>query len=696
MQGNRVQRVHVLRYLIIAAIFCTVCFFYMGKLFYVQISGKQNSYQPTTVTRTVSIPAVRGEIFDRNGNKLVANAYSYDLVISHATFSTLSPLSSNKTCLNLLSALKACDELDAYEQKYFPFEGTYPYYYLSEEVKTLDSIPYYRMVRVISDLGLDKNTTPRQLADYYVNTYQLLATDRDGNRLFSDDEIDAIIRLRYDMDAKRFGATSDYILATALDSSSLLIAYVSELSPVGADFVINVSRSYAYDGYASHILGTVGPIYSEEWEYYNSLGYQMNAVVGKTGCELAFEEYLHGTDGKMEIEIDSTGKVVRETVLTQPISGLNVYLTIDIDLQIAAEDGLAENVQYVVEASNGLLSQGAGCNAGAAVAIDPDTFDVLALASYPTYQLSLYNQSYNAIAANEAKPLLNRALSGLYAPGSTFKLGIATAGLMEGAINDTDTINCSGEYPQGSQWSISCSTYGPSSHRGATTVTRAIAQSCNSFFCETGDRLGIDRIEYYMKKFGFGEDTGLELYNQSGILAGPTYRQENNVGDIWYPGNTWQAAIGQSDNLSSPLQLACYVATISNGGTRYAAHLLHSVYEFGNPEPVFVYGQNNKTVLDSIEGGIPDDVQATVFAGMREVVTSNASINALMDSLPVEAGGKTGTAQTGGECDNALYVGSAPYNAPEIVISVVLEKGYAGSRAARTAAAILGEYYDTD
>ena len=148
--------------------------------------------------------------------------------------------------------------------------------------------------------------------------------------------------------------------------------------------------------------------------------------------------------------------------------------------------------------------------------------------------------------------------------------------------------------------------------------------------------------------------------------------------------------------LDDRLQLACYVATISNGGTRYAAHLLHSVYEFGNPEPVFVYGQNNKTVLDSIEGGIPDDVQATVFAGMREVVTSNASINALMDSLPVEAGGKTGTAQTGGECDNALYVGSAPYNAPEIVISVVLEKGYAGSRAARTAAAILGEYYDTD
>ena len=688
------RRSHFIRYMAVAAVFCLICVIYLGRLFYIQISGRENSYDTGTTTRRVTIQAVRGELYDRNGNPLVTNSYTYDLTLSYSTLMTSGLRRANETCLHLITALRDTGEESKHIEKYFPFDGAYPYYTLTEEAEDSDSIPFYRMRKVLKAIGLDEDATVDEIVKYYISTYDLLATDANDRRVYDDDEVDRLIHLRYDMDAMSFKSTGEYTFAE--NAGLPLMTYVKELALAGVTFRVNVERVYNYPGYASHILGTVGPIYSEEWEYYNEQGYQMNAIVGKSGCELAFEQYLHGSDGELEIEEDANGNIVNVTVITEPVAGSDVYLTIDIDLQIAAEDGLAENVAYVVEKSNGNEASGANCNAGAAVVMDPDTFDVLALASYPTYQLSLYNQSYNAIAANEAKPLLNRALSGLYAPGSTFKLGIATAGLMEGVINDTDTINCSGEYPHGSQWSISCSTYGPSSHRGATTVTRAIAQSCNTFFCETGDRLGIDRIEYYMKKFGFGEDTGLELYNQSGILAGPTYRQENNVGDLWYPGNTWQASIGQSDNLASPLQLACYVATIANGGTRYAAHLLHSVYEFGNPEPIFVYEQNNKTILDSIEGGIPDDVQATVFAGMREVVTSNASINALMDSLPVEAGGKTGTAQTGGECDNALYVGSAPYNAPEIVISVVLEKGYAGSRAARTAAAILGEYYDAD
>lgn len=687
MRFNKDQNNHLWRFLSIAVVFCVVCVFFLAKLFYVQISGKQNSYLPTTTTRTVSLSAVRGEIFDRNGKKLVSNSYSYDLVISHSTFSTLSNHKANQMLHSLISALDVCQEQSSHEQKYFPFEGTYPYYYLSEEAQSQDSIPYYRMLRIISDLGLDQSTTPRELIDHYVNTYALLETDNSGIRLYSDDQIDRIIRLRYDMDARRFNASNNYIFAQSLSPASTLIAYVSELSPIGADFVVNVSRTYEYEGYASHILGTVGPIYSEEWEYYHSLGYQMNAVVGKTGCELAFEDYLHGTDGKMEIEIDSTGRVIRETVLEQPIPGKNVYLTIDIDLQIAAEDGLAENVQYVVDASDGNPLRGSGCNSGAAVAMDPDTFDILAIASHPTYNLMSYNKDYNALAADEARPLLNRALSGQYEPGSTFKLGIAVAGLMDGVISEDESINCSGKYHN----TVGCSTYGSGSHIGSTGLLLAISQSCNSFFCETGSRLGISRVEYYMKKFGFGEETGIELGGKTGILAGPTYRQENNVGDIWYEGHTWNASIGQSDNLASPLQLACYTATLANGGTRYSAHLLHSVYEFGSTEPVFVYRQTKETVLDSFE--IPSDVRATVFAGMRNVVTEHASIHNLMKKLPVEAGGKTGTAQTYTECDNALYVGTAPYQNPEIVISVVLEQGYTGTYAARTASAILNAYY---
>ena len=683
---------HMLRYLIISVVFCAVCVFYLGSLFYVQISGRQNSYQPPT-KKTVSIPAVRGEIFDRNGKKLVSNHYSYDLIISKEAFSTLSPEKANRTCLELLKALKACGEEERHEEKYFPFAGTYPYYYLTDEVAAGDSIAYYRMLRVMEDLKIDGDTEPLDLIDYYVDKYALLATDKSGNRLFSDNDIDAILRIRYDMDALRFSTANPYLFATDLPSTSHLIAYVSELGLTAADFTVNVSRVYEYEGYASHILGTVGPIYAEEWSYYNALGYQMNAIVGKTGCELAFESYLHGTDGEMEIELDANGKVISETVKTEPVAGKNVYLTIDIDLQIAAEDGLEENVLYVVEASNGLPSQGSGCNAGAAVAMDPDTFDILAIASYPTYNLSTYNRDYNALAANEAKPLINRALSGFYEPGSTFKLGIAVAALMEGEIRPDSTFNCTGEYPRGSEWAIECSTYHSGTHGGTTGLLTAIAHSCNSFFCHAGNELGIARIEGYMGKFGFGRSTGLELFSDKGILAGPTYRQEANVGDVWRDGNTWQASIGQSDNLASPLQLACYTATLANGGTRYSAHLLHSVYEFGNPTPIYTYTQTEKTVLDRLE--IPQSVLDTVFEGMRGVVTSNASIDRVMQSIPVEVGGKTGTAQNSTNCDNALFVSTAPYNDPEIVISVVLEQGYAGSRAARTASAILKAYYGT-
>lgn len=684
---------HVFRYIIISVVFCVVCVFYLGRLFYIQISGRENAYDTGTTTKTVAVQAVRGEIFDRNGKKLVSNRYTYDLTISHAEFSSLTVYRSNQACLQLVEALTSCGETGARVEKYFPFEGTYPYYYLSEEAAAGDSVSYYRMKRIIGDLRLEEDTTPEELVQYYTDQYQLLATDITGKRLFTDDQIDRIFRMRYDMDALRFSENNDYTVAADLSASSQLIPYVSELGLRGVSFTVDVTRVYEYPGIATHILGTIGPIYSEEWEYYNSQGYQMNAIVGKSGCELAFESYLRGVDGTTEIEVDSTGRVIKETVKTAPTAGKNIYLTIDIDLQIAAEKGLDENVKYVAAQ----VENGKPCNAGAAVAIDPDTFEILAIASNPTYDIATYNQNYNELLANEAKPLINRALSGLYEPGSTFKLGISVAALMEGVIDPAYTVDCNGEYPYGSAWAVSCSTYGPNSHMGATNLKTAIAQSCNSFFCKMGDLLGIYKIEDYMGRFGFGRTTGIELGDSKGILAGPTYRQEANVGDVWYEygdGKTWHASIGQSDHQATPLQLACYAATLANGGTRYSAHLLHSVYTFGSSTPIYTYTQTEETVLDRID--IPTDVQAAVFAGMRAVVTENTSIWNLMANVPVEVGGKTGTAQNSTGVDHALFVGTAPYTDPEIVVSVVLEYGVAGTYASRTAAAILDAYYQTD
>lgn len=675
---------HTLRYLGIVALFCLVCVIYLGRLFFIQISGRENEYKTDTTERVVTVQAVRGEIYDRNGVKLVANRYSYDLSLAHAQFYALSLQERNTVCLGVQNALAKRGGEGVREQKFFPFDGTYPNYTYSADTLDGDSIRYYRLKRVLGDIGLKADTTAKDLRDYYTDTYDLLQLDNNGERHYTDQQIDTLIRMYYDIDAVRFRSTGEYILCQDVDMS--LMTYIKEQNIKAVNFTVNVAREYCYPGYASHILGTVGPIYSEEWEYYNELGYQMNAIVGKSGCESAFETYLRGTDGTVRIQEDANGNVVNVEVLTEAVAGNDVYLTIDINLQIAAEDGLAENVEYVAGQPDG-----ESCQAGAAVAMDPNTFEVLAIASYPTYDLSTYNADYNLLSQDPAKPLTNRALFGTYAPGSTIKPGMAAIALTEGVLNHSEHIICTGRYKN----TIGCSTYSDTHWWGSIDVVEAIAYSCNSFFCELGNRLGIDKMEKYLSKFGFGESTGLELGGSTGILAGPTYRGEIQSTEQWQPGMTWQAAMGQSDHQLSPMQLACYIGTLSNGGTRYTAHLLHSIYRFGSDEPSFVYTQTEDTVLSRLD--IAQNDLGTVFEGMKNMVQETSFARRWLSdnsNIPVIVGGKTGTAQKGiDQPDNALFVAAAPYNDPDIVISVVLEDGAHGYYCAMTAARILEAYY---
>ena len=676
------QSRHTLRPLIIVAAFCLICVVYLGRLFYIQIAGKADLYSNGNTSRTVTIRAVRGEIYDRNGKPLVKNQYTYDLTLTYASFAELDNKTANKTALFLLSE---CEKEGKHKEKYFPFDGQYPNYTFSADSQNADSPINYRLRRVLKDLGIKSDVTAQDLRDFYVNTYGLLATDSDGNRLFSDAEVDLLLRLRYDMTAMQFGAANDYVFAE--DVGLELMTRIKEPAPRGVTFSVNAERIYCYPGYASHILGTVGPIYSEEWDYYNEQGYQMNALVGKSGCEAAFEQYLRGSDGVMIIEEDVHGNVVSTTVKTPPVAGQDIHLTIDIDLQIAAEDGLRENVEYVVGRADGDETRGALCNAGAAVAMDPKTFEILAIASYPTYDLTTYNAEYSALFADPAKPLFNRALDGAYAPGSTYKPGVAIAGLLSGSIQTNSLINCSGTYPRYHR--PKCSTYG-SSHAGYINVKTAVKTSCNCFFYELGYIMGIDVMNEHLQKFGFGQPTGIELGGTTGILAGPAYRQEIH-GAMWEAGDNLSAAIGQSDNQASPLQLACYLSTLSNGGTRYGAHLLKDVYTFGSTTPAYSYNH-----MENILGAfsIPEEYRAEVLLGMREMITSHTTANRFMSSIPVEVGGKTGTAQTPNpDIYNALFVCAAPYTNPEIVISVVLENGHSGEYSSLTAARILEAYY---
>ena len=683
------NRTHTLRYLGIVTLFCLICVIYLGRLFFIQISGRENEYKADITTREVTVQAVRGEIYDRNGVKLVANRYSYDLSFAHSQFYSLSLQERNTVCLSVQNALAKRGGEGVREQKFFPFDGTYPNYTYNADTLDGDSIRAYRLKRVLSDVGLKADATTTELRDYYTDTYDLLQLDNNGFRRFSDAEVDTLIRLYYDIDAVRFRSSGEYVLCQGVDMS--LMTYIKEQNIKAVNFTVNVAREYCYPGYASHIIGLVGPIYSEEWGYYNELGYQMNAIVGKSGCEAAFENYLHGTDGKIRIKEDKNGNVTEVEVLTQAVAGNDVYLTIDINLQIAAEDGLAENVEYVTAQSLGLAENGALCEAGAAVAMNPNTFEVLAIASYPTYDLTTYNADYNVLLQDPARPLTNRAIDGFYAPGSTLKLGMAAIALQNGALTQSEYITCTGRYHN----TIGCSTYADTHSWGSIRVVDAIAYSCNSFFCELGNRLGIQTMERDLAKFGLGESTGLEIGGGSGILAGPTYRGEIQSSEQWQPGMTWGAAIGQSDHQLSPIQMATYIATLCNGGTRYTAHLLHSVYRFGSDEPSFVFEQSEETVLSRIE--IDQSDLDTVFAGMKKMITETSFTNrwiANNGDIPVTVGGKTGTAQRGGDNpDNALFVAAAPYNNPDIVISVVLENGAHGYYSAITAARILEAYY---
>jgi penicillin-binding protein 2 len=312
---------------------------------------------------------------------------------------------------------------------------------------------------------------------------------------------------------------------------------------------------------------------------------------------------------------------------------------------------------------------------------------VLALASYPTYDLSTYNENYNALISNPANPLLNRALNGTYAPGSTFKVGMVAAGISNGTLTSSTRIFCGGQYTYYSDYQPKCWVY-PGAHY-EVNAAYSLQVSCNCYFYELGRVMGIEKMNEYCRAYGLGEYTGIELGEKKGILAGPDYRDENGLAG-WTAGNTISAAIGQSDNAFTPLQLSCYISTVLNGGTRYSARLLYQVKEYGTGNIVF---KPESEALNTVE--LTDDAMYAVRQGMKQMIANSSTASYYMRNVPVTVGGKTGTAQLGGgKKDNGVFVCAAPYNDPNIVISVVIEAAGGGSEASYSAASVLEEFYN--
>lgn len=689
------------RVLALSLIFAVVCLIYVIRLVNIRINAQPDTDTGEYYTRRKVIQAVRGEIYDRNGKKLVSNEYIYDFVFDYAAMSG-NATEQNTHLLQAVYAMQATNNIEKLEDKGFPFSGAYPSYSYTAEALDSDSSVYYRLLKRIAENELESDSpkpkneltadyletfyashpekfpTESELIEYYLKKYKLIGAD--GKLVFDEEQTDILLRLRYNMELSDFSVFTTYVMAH--DVSRDFILYIEELCLPGADFEINVSRVYEYPGYASHILGRVGRIYAEDWEYYKALGYDMNDTVGIDGCEYAFEELLRGIDGVMLITEDKDGNIISEKVETEPKPGLDVYLTIDIDLQIAAEKGLEENVKKYASSTS-----------GAVVAMDPNTGEMLAMASYPTYNLATFSEDYNKLASSEDSPLLNRTLEGLYAPGSTFKLGLTALGIDGDYVGATEKLECEGVYTRFSGHQPKCWIYNSATgirNHGLISASKAICVSCNCYFYELGWRMGIDKMNTYCTLLGLGQKTGIELSEKAGVLAGPDYREQSG-GVAWTAGDTVLAAIGQAENSFTPVQLCSYVSTLMSGGKRYAAHLLYKTASYSEGGDV---GVTQPSLLSEVN--VSDEALSTIKQGMKQMVEESSSVSQYMKNIPVTVIGKTGTAELGGsERENGLFVCAAPYSEPEIVVTSVIEHAGGGSYAALAAARVL-EAYDFD
>ncbi len=661
-----------MRYIAIAVSFGTVCLAFIIVLLVIQLRGTSLPEREEGYTRTYTVPGVRGEIYDRNGVKLVGNSDKYDLVYEYGAMPD-TRREVNRSLLDVMAAIRATGNETHISDDLFILEGTYPDMTFSEKLRDKDSSEYSYYKKFLEKQKMNEGSADAEaVMSYFTKRYKLYTSS------YTNEEITDLIRLYYEMERADFGEFASYTIAKGINKE--LITQLEESNIEGVNFEIHPERVYYYPAYASHILGRLGKITADTAEYYLEQGYPLDALVGTSGCEQAFEEYLRASDGKKVIKYNKDGKMIKWYYETDPKSGSDVYLTIDIELQIAAEDALAENVEMISYS-----------DAGAVTVLDPQNGEVLAIASNPTYDLTRFDSIayYSSLLENENQPLYNRALQGVYAPGSTYKMGVALAALQSGTIDVTTTYNCSRIYHTGHTCLDS---------HGELNVIEAIQHSCNIFFYNLGeafyalgDSKDISIVTKYTKELGLGADTGFELGNKSGIVAGKEYRE--SIGSAWYLGDNLNAAIGQSDHGYTPLQLSVYISSLVNGGTRYSTRLLYSV-KARTGEVIYKPEAEVKYALGDNE--YSESTEAILKEAMGRVVTENSTVQKNLSAVPVSVGGKTGTAEVAGKRDYAIFCGFAPIEEPKIVISCILEEGVYGSNASYTVGKIMEKYFEGD
>lgn len=709
------------RLYMLAVFLVLILLVYLGLLYNTQILN-HDAYMAQsirTIARSETVEASRGIITDRSGRVLVSNRSTYNL-----TFDSRLLKPNDDPNEAILKLVKLCQANDIAWIDNLPITKTEPFAYDMDSLSSLQSgrfLKYLKSLKsaktVLSGYLLEHpsiadpdNTLPALslddadpdaaakariergnqlvellsqeelsvefLMDAGITPSKLIAWMREDLKLpesFSQSDARLVLGIQYELSIRKLMNTTAYVMAE--DISTAFISLLGDGHYNGAKVTSSSTREYETD-YAAHILGTVTSLWATDFEdgTLKEKGYNMDDKIGRTGVELAFEDYLRGTDGRRMVSTNEDGKITGEFYSEEPQPGNTVELTIDLNLQQSVEDSLQETVSRMTRA-DGDDTRGAG-----AVVIRVGTGEVLALASYPTFQLSRYNADYNALLSSSGKPLNNRATSGLYAPGSTLKPLTATAALESGATTLTEKIRDTGKWTYPGAPSSYTYCWKRSGH-GLLNVTGAITNSCNYYFATMGYRMGMDTLVSYLAEFGLGSHTGIEIGDQAGRLP------SQNPGEDLAP---W-AAYGQANQLYTPIQLANYIATLVSGGKHCQAHLLKAVKAYDNSK-VIATGNDEPENTVSIQDSTLDAVKKGMLG-----LTTTGDLRSYFRSCVVSAGAKTGTAQISKNVkNNGVFVCFAPYENPEIAVALVIERGGSGAALASTAVNILNAYFTAD
>ena len=724
----------------------------MGAALYdLQINNGEGYYEQTQkkIADKQSVPAARGQILDRNGQVLVSNQVVYQVTLETSRMGE----ERGEILLSLMDAARLegvewTDNLPITNTAPFRFTTDMPYYTIvrdgdggakrsltrlgrlavhmkwiddptrsaepeEESVQTpqepglLDKLKRFLKGETAEPEPLKEPEGPEPLPDAESLLGKMCASfsiqgegavnvkqaKREGLEVpalnigdMSPADARALAGVLYEVYLRSTGVyqANEYVFAE--DVGIGFISRVKERSLTGVVIEATTVRQY-HTQYAAHLLGRVALMSKEEWAYYKTVDedgdgvpdYQMNSVVGKEGVEKAFESYLRGRPGTRNVERNTRGKIVSEEWLTEPEPGGNVILTLDIGLQAYAENVLAESIPKL---------ESERTEGGACVVVDVDTAEVLAAASYPTFDLANYGQEVQDKSDDPLHPFVNRAFNGAYPPGSTFKMLTGIAGLEEEIVTPSTQIRDLGRYTYYGPDGPPCWIYRQyGGNHGLVDVADAIEVSCNYYFFDVGRQLGIRTLLDYAQRFGLGEKTGIELEERVGHMASPEFTQSQ--GQTWYDGNTLSAAIGQESSQFSPLQLANYIATLVNGGTRRAAHMLKEVKSSDFSQVIYRYEPQILSTIDIQEQNLN-----AVKSGM--LALTQKSLARYFQGLPFKVGGKTGSAQTALQSDShAVFVCFAPYEDPEIAVALVVEHGGSGGDLAGMAADIMSYYFSS-